>query len=515
MSYTPLADTIFSGDARAVTPAAADNDTSIATTAFVQTELGDYLALAGGTMTGDITLGSGVDINFNDTNSGLQWSDARIDRASANVLALGAGDKLQQNEAPTAGDDLTNKTYVDGLIDGIYWKDPVDLATTGDITLSGEQTIDGTLTSSSRVLVKDQTTASENGIYLTDAGAWTREADADSGLELDDGATVWVKSGSANGDTRYTQTATVTTIGTDSQTWVQTGSTTSVTALSDLTDADTTGAVDGALFRFESTGSVWNDTTTLLYDDNGQLQATTTGSSAGLVLGGDAQWYRSAADTMRTPDALVVDGTSTLTGQVSAPAGVLIDDAAVNFDNMATGTTTILDSDVSGDGNKRLIIDASGTMLWGSGSAVGDTNLYRGGADLLQTDDALTVAGAVTASSTLDVTGATTLSAGVTFAVRTETANYSVDLATDYIILADNSGDTADLILTLPAAHNAGDVIHVKDAGGNAASGTNQILISPDAGDSIDGLGAGVDFELTVDYQAVTLVSDGTDWNII
>ena len=78
------------------------------------------------------------------------------------------------------------------------WKEPVRVATTANITLSGEQTIDGILTSTDRVLVKDQSTGSENGIYVTAAGAWTRALDWDGGTEAE-GAIVYCRAGTANG----------------------------------------------------------------------------------------------------------------------------------------------------------------------------------------------------------------------------------------------------------------------------------------------------------------------------
>jgi len=61
-------------------------------------------------------------------------------------------------------------------------KDPVQTSTAGlgNITLSGEQLLNGLTTTLSRVVVTEQTLKTENGIYLSDPGAWTRTTDADS-----------------------------------------------------------------------------------------------------------------------------------------------------------------------------------------------------------------------------------------------------------------------------------------------------------------------------------------------
>lgn len=88
---------------------------------------------------------------------------------------------------------------------------PVDLATTGPVTLSGEQTVDGELTGSRSVMVKDNTPASQNGIYDTGAGAWTRRADANTSDELL-GWAFQVLSGTVNSNIvfRVTNTAAIT-----------------------------------------------------------------------------------------------------------------------------------------------------------------------------------------------------------------------------------------------------------------------------------------------------------------
>lgn len=87
--------------------------------------------------------------------------------------------------APVNGTDVVNKTYLEYFAAGISWKQPVLCATTANITLSGLQTLDGvTVVAGDRVLVKNQSTASQNGIYLASASAWSRAPDADVWTDL-------------------------------------------------------------------------------------------------------------------------------------------------------------------------------------------------------------------------------------------------------------------------------------------------------------------------------------------
>lgn len=128
---------------------------------------------------------------------------------------------------PSAATDAATKQYIDNLIAGLRWKQPVRVATTASGTLAtayaNGQTIDGTvLATGDRILIKDQASGAENGIYIVTAGAPTRATDCDSTAELEN-ATVFVSVGTANADKAFTQTATVTTVGTTAQTWVQFG----------------------------------------------------------------------------------------------------------------------------------------------------------------------------------------------------------------------------------------------------------------------------------------------------
>lgn len=83
-------------------------------------------------------------------------------------------------------------------------KTPVRAATTANITLSGEQTIDGVaVVADDRVLVKDQTDSTENGIYLASTGNWARTADLDSVREAVQGTVVFVNSGTINANSAW------------------------------------------------------------------------------------------------------------------------------------------------------------------------------------------------------------------------------------------------------------------------------------------------------------------------
>lgn len=89
---------------------------------------------------------------------------------------------------------------LDGFQASAGIKTPVTAATTANITLSGEQTIDSiAIVSGDRVLVKDQTDTTENGIYIASTGAWSRAEDFDGSRDVKTGTLVHVVSGTNNG----------------------------------------------------------------------------------------------------------------------------------------------------------------------------------------------------------------------------------------------------------------------------------------------------------------------------
>lgn len=124
--------------------------------------------------------------------------------------------------APNSASEPATKGYVDQLIEGLNWKDNVRVATTSNINLSSAPTaIDGvTLNNGDRVLVKDQTTASQNGIYIFNGASqpMTRAPDANTASELRN-AVVLVDEGTSNAGTAWRQTAIISNLGADSVTW--------------------------------------------------------------------------------------------------------------------------------------------------------------------------------------------------------------------------------------------------------------------------------------------------------
>lgn len=104
-----------------------------------------------------------------------------------------------------------------GVVSSLAIKTPVVAATTANITLSGEQTIDGvSVVSGDRVLVKNQTVGADNGIWVASTSSWSRAADFNGVRDVTTGTQVYVIGGTANGTLLYFLTTTSPVIGTSS-----------------------------------------------------------------------------------------------------------------------------------------------------------------------------------------------------------------------------------------------------------------------------------------------------------
>ncbi len=141
----------------------------------------------------------------------------------ATVAATGSASDIATGTLPDArlSANIATTAYVDAHSSGLQLKTECVVLATGNITLSGEQTINGVLTSASRVLVPNQTAPEENGIYVSAAGAWSRASDMNSWAEVP-GAFTFVTGGTLFANTGWSCSSTTGgTLGTTPITWVQ------------------------------------------------------------------------------------------------------------------------------------------------------------------------------------------------------------------------------------------------------------------------------------------------------
>jgi hypothetical protein len=177
------------------------------------------------TLAGDLTGSVSIDGSANVTLTATVAANSvalGTDTTGNYVAGLTAGQGIAvtgtagEGWSPTVGLTALDLT----LFPTSSFKKSVRVATTANITLSAAQTVDGiVLVAGDRVLVKNQTTASTNGIYEVAAGAWTRVLDADAIGEIA-GALVAVDSGTVNGGRHFTNVLKTTdTLGTTAMPW--------------------------------------------------------------------------------------------------------------------------------------------------------------------------------------------------------------------------------------------------------------------------------------------------------
>jgi hypothetical protein len=240
----------------------------------------------------------------------------------------------------------TLRSEIAAASQGLDIKNSVRAATTANITLSGTQTIDGVaLSADDRVLVKSQSTASENGIYVVKADAWVRADDAENG-ELTAGSFTFVEEGTLNADSGWViSTDGAITVGTTGITWTQfsgtgqivagngitkTGAELSVTAGSGIT-------VDGSGVSISSTYAGQNTIDTV-----GTItEGTWEGSTIDVAHGGTGATTLTGYVYGSGTDALVATETipgSDIDGDISGNAANVTGTVAI--ENGGTGATT-------------------------------------------------------------------------------------------------------------------------------------------------------------------------------
>ena len=181
-----------------------------------------------------------------------------------NILDMTGNRVVNQGDAVNPQDSVT-KAQLDAAVAGLKWKEPVRAATTANITLSGLQTVDGVaLVANDRCLVKNQSAASANGIYLAQSGAWTRSADFDQASELV-GASTFVSEGTSQGNSQWQMTTDAPiTVGTTNLSWVQFGGGASYTAGNGISIGGGVISVDPAVTARKASGTIGDGTATTL-----------------------------------------------------------------------------------------------------------------------------------------------------------------------------------------------------------------------------------------------------------
>lgn len=175
--------------------------------------------------------------------------------------------------SPVNPTDAANKLYVDNALSGLSWKQPVRVATTTSGTLAtayaNGSTVDGvTLATGDRILLKDQATGTENGIYTVNAsGAPTRATDGDTTAELES-ATVFVIAGATNANKGFTQTADTPVVGTTALVFAQVGGGTAYVGSASINLSGTTFSV-----IVKSGGGIVSDGSGLSIDPNAGTSA--------------------------------------------------------------------------------------------------------------------------------------------------------------------------------------------------------------------------------------------------
>ena len=286
---------------------------------------------------------------------------------TANTYVSRSGDTmtgaLTLSGDPTSALHAATKQYTDALASGLKWKLLVACATTANITLSGEQTIDGFTTSSSRVLVKNQTSSAENGLYDSSSGAWTRCTDSDTATELNSAA-VAVNGGSTNAGKAFVQTATISSLGTDPVTFVN--------FINSTYTADGNGIeVSGTTFSLELDGATLSKSSTGLKVASGGITNTEINASAAIA--------RSKLAPGETFTAKVVPSVVTLTDGAS----IAVDASLGNQFTVTLGGNRTL-SNPTNASNGQLLLFAIRQDATGSRTLTLDTK-FRYGSDISST----------------------------------------------------------------------------------------------------------------------------------
>jgi hypothetical protein len=350
--------------------------------------------------------------------NGLDYDDATgaisVDPSEFALSAVGAPTgnvsmatyKITGLGTPTDATDAATKSYVDSAAQGIDWKASVRAATTANVTLASDlengDTLDGvTLATGDRILVKDQSTGSQNGIYVVKAsGAPDRSTDADTSAELTSNFAVFVEEGTANADQGYVLTNDgAITVGTTALTFTQ------FTGLGQVVAGDGLSKTGNTLNVTAGTGiSITGDAVTnsgVLSIAGTANQITASASTGAITLSGPQDLHSAATPTFAGVNAgsgNVTAGSVTLPDALVGSALATASTSATTIDSWSTATYSsakyivqmkkgtdieVIEVLVTVDGSNNVYLTEYADVI--SNAELGTTNaVYSGGNVLLQ-----------------------------------------------------------------------------------------------------------------------------------
>ena len=150
-----------------------------------------------------------INLNGNEISTTNTNGDLSLDPNGSGTVNVN-NSRITNVTDPTQAQDAATKAYVDAVKQALDIKDSVRVATTAAITIASDlgvgDAIDGvTLADGDRVLVKNQTDASQNGIYVAGSSP-VRSADANASSEVTSGMFCFVEEGTVNGDNGFVLT---------------------------------------------------------------------------------------------------------------------------------------------------------------------------------------------------------------------------------------------------------------------------------------------------------------------
>ena len=426
---------VFTGDAGGLNNIIAGNITgtvATATTAGTVTTAAQPNITSVGTLASVTTTGN-VDTTANVVTDNIIGKTAGITITSigtnqpVTLVPTGSGGvsvsskRILDLAEPTASTDAATKQYVDDLAQGLAIQAPCVAGTPGTLTSitggtitydNGTAGVGATLTTSSgnfdtldgvsistddRVLVKNEATTANNGIYVkTSSTVLTRASDFDTPVEMAGGDFVFIQQGTTLNDTGFVMTDPVATIGTDPATFVQFSGAGSFLAGAGLTLTGSTFSITDTAVTAQAYG---NGTHNATFTVNGKGQMTaaanveiTAGAGAltGTVL--NSSVVDSSLTSVGTIDTGVWEGTaigaayvSTLNQNTTGTAGTVTTAAQPNITSVGTLTglsvTATITGSVSGSAGSATTagsVDESATFN-NSGSGVASGTAYNGG----------------------------------------------------------------------------------------------------------------------------------------